>query len=135
MTAGEILRALIERGGSISFACWDGIPGGVIAAACAITCAAEAETMKSHEVLTPSPSPLRDKGDAGWLTHLSMRHWAIAGQSRSVTGWSHVAPEKLFITSFPPSIASTEESSFKSRSAQPVRIKAVDSERTSISAA
>ena len=76
MTAGDILRALIERGGSISLACWDGIPGGVIAAACAITCAAEAETMKSHEVLTPSP-PLRDKGDAGWLYppfHLALGH-------------------------------------------------------------
>ena len=67
MTAGDTPRALIEPGGSISLVCWDGIPGAVIAAACAIACAAEAETMKSHEVLTPSPSSLRDEGDASRL--------------------------------------------------------------------
>ena len=100
MTAGDILRALIERGGSISLACWDGIPGGVIAAACAITCAAEAETMKSHEVLTPSPSSLRDKGDAGGFAHTSpFGTGPLPVQSRSVTDWSHVTARKFLASS------------------------------------
>lgn len=54
MTAGDTRRALTERGGSMSLACWDGTLGAVIAAALAITPAAGARTMKSCEVLTAS---------------------------------------------------------------------------------